>query len=467
MRKLLDCFLLFFLLQNGELFSQPSTIGFLNAISKEQNVRNVIIANQNLPIFKLPFIETESFSGQEIIWQNGNGWIIHNGNPRVYKIEHDSLIRLDHTKHSGYSFGAALVRYRDTIFSIGGYGFWAVNGSVRYFNEKMKEWDIIKCNMEAPFANGINGFSYYDSKTEKLYVIYSKYSPEYLINQQLDKGVFVQILDFKTKTWNNEKLIFNEDFAKQLSDISIIRRGPSWIIINSTRNKSSLLLDFSTNLIYEVPDHKITELVQLLANHKNNIIYNNDQSIKIFDRDTDSVITYNITSAEMISLGKPIFVKKNELMNFSNNTLFLVAILIIIISILFYLFKKMKKQNKNNGNSDILIGSKDKERQDFKSFILNLDVLEKQVLRKIVECTFLGEKASVNQLNKILGTERKDFKIQNNIRSEVILSINNKFKAYSAMSDVLIDRQRTEIDKRYMEYFINGNLKNKFPLKLF
>lgn len=463
MRKILDLFLFVLLLQNGVINGQPYSNSFLKSISREQNVRNVIIANQSEPVFKLPSIEKNGFSGQEIIWQKGRGWIIHNGSPRIYEILNDSLVRLDETKHSGYSFGAALVRFRDTIFSIGGYGFWSVNGSVRFFNEKMKEWDIIKCNNEAPFANGINGFSYYDSKTEKLYVIYSKYNPEYLINQSIEKGVFVQIFDFKTKTWSNDTFVFNEDFASQLSDINSVRRGPSWIIVNSAKFKSSLLLDFRQNLIYEVSDPKTTELIQLLANHKNHIIYNTDENVKIFDRDNDSVITYNINASELTPLDKPIYVKKTQWMSMTNIKSILLVVSIIMISILFYFTVRLKKQ-KNKGSNTLIV---EKERQDFKAFVMNLDELEKQVLRKVVECSYLGEKTSVNQLNKILGTERKDFKIQNNIRSEVILSINNKFKAYSSMNDMLIDRQRTAIDKRYMEYYINGNLKSKFPLKLF
>lgn len=45
--------------------------------------------------------------------------------------------------------------------------------------------------------------------------------------------------------------------------------------------------------------------------------------------------------------------------------------------------------------------------------------------------------------------------------------INNKFKAFSLINDHLIERQRSEFDKRHMEYFMNEKYIHKFPVKLF
>ena len=68
------------------------------------------------------------------------------------------------------------------------------------------------------------------------------------------------------------------------------------------------------------------------------------------------------------------------------------------------------------------------------------------------------------QLEKI---EKKEFKIQNNIRSEVIMNINKKFKLFSNINDDLIERERAELDKRFMEYNINKLYLKKISSKMF
>ena len=58
-------------------------------------------------------------------------------------------------------------------------------------------------------------------------------------------------------------------------------------------------------------------------------------------------------------------------------------------------------------------------------------------------------------------------KIQNNIRGEVQTTMNNKFMAFASVSNNLIERQRSEYDKRHMEYFINEKYISKLSLKIF
>ena len=61
---------------------------------------------------------------------------------------------------------------------------------------------------------------------------------------------------------------------------------------------------------------------------------------------------------------------------------------------------------------------------------------------------------SVNQMNQVLGLGKKPVKIQNNLRAAAVLMINKKFKAYSDFPDDLLEKHRTEFDKRFFEYNI-------------
>jgi hypothetical protein len=94
-------------------------------------------------------------------------------------------------------------------------------------------------------------------------------------------------------------------------------------------------------------------------------------------------------------------------------------------------------------------------------------VIEREVLEMIVKNKWNGQTTSVNQINRILGTEKKNDKIQNNIRGELILELNNKFKIYSLLNDDLIERKKSSFDKRHIEYDISDKMIHKIPKKLF
>jgi hypothetical protein len=96
-----------------------------------------------------------------------------------------------------------------------------------------------------------------------------------------------------------------------------------------------------------------------------------------------------------------------------------------------------------------------------------LSTIEKDLLLLLFKNNLQKQNTTVTQINKVLGTEKKPFKIQNNIRGEVLTTMNNKFMAFASVSNNLIERQRSEYDKRHMEYFINEKYISKLSIKIF
>ena len=109
----------------------------------------------------------------------------------------------------------------------------------------------------------------------------------------------------------------------------------------------------------------------------------------------------------------------------------------------------------------------EKENRGFKYFIQSLNTIEKDLLLLIFKNNLEKQNTTVSQINKILGTEKKTFKIQNNIRGEVLTTINNKFMSFALVNNNLIERQRSEYDKRHMEYYINDKYISKLSIKIF
>ena len=85
--------------------------------------------------------------------------------------------------------------------------------------------------------------------------------------------------------------------------------------------------------------------------------------------------------------------------------------------------------------------------------LIDFDEKEKEVIRFISINSSKGVGTTVEQMNQLLGVANKNLEIQKKQRSDLFLSINEKWGR--ANNGVLIDKRRLEHDKRSYEYFID------------
>ena len=62
---------------------------------------------------------------------------------KVFKLERDSLIRIDNSFSHKMTINSFLFEHNDTIFRYGGYGFWSQRNFFIYFDESTMEWEMI------------------------------------------------------------------------------------------------------------------------------------------------------------------------------------------------------------------------------------------------------------------------------------------------------------------------------------
>ena len=62
---------------------------------------------------------------------------------------------------------------------------------------------------------------------------------------------------------------------------------------------------------------------------------------------------------------------------------------------------------------------------------------------------------TIEEINTKLGTFKKTIEIQKKMRSDMINGINSKLSTFSKSTKPVIDKQRSEFDKRSFEYYIN------------
>jgi hypothetical protein len=85
------------------------------------------------------------------LWFKNKLTIQLDGSGQLYQFEkNDSLTRIDNTCYEGYNFDAYNFVFNDTLFSLGGYGFWQFNSHLRYYDEKTAEWSARPTNKNIP-----------------------------------------------------------------------------------------------------------------------------------------------------------------------------------------------------------------------------------------------------------------------------------------------------------------------------
>jgi hypothetical protein len=62
---------------------------------------------------------------------------------------------------------------------------------------------------------------------------------------------------------------------------------------------------------------------------------------------------------------------------------------------------------------------------------------------------------SIDEINKVIGVQHRSVEIQKRMRSDLIGSINQKLSIITRDKKPVIDKQRSEFDKRSFEYFIH------------
>ncbi len=468
MNKLLFI-LLFSIFMNSEAKTQKIVNKILEIVKTNKNVTNIQIVGNEIEILDSNIKKDCSNGKYEIINKDGTIWMTQNGSNKVFKIDSGGKIkRFDRTCNQGFNYGSINIFFKDTLFSFGGYGFWQTTGSVRFFNQNTGEWDIIRNIDDIPIAAGINAISYYDKKNEQLFVIYTPTKPEYVKSKNKKDELLMQCFDMNEKKWWEYPKRINPKIATSFTNLSTIQKYGNGLLLSTKLNEKVILINFHENKVNEIDYKYHTELKQIFNSRSNYISYVINDTTKLIDLNNDKTFNSYISKNQISKYNYPFYIdsiKNNE--TFETPWLIISGIcncILIIIGLKIYKRKNRLEIFDNESNKTFKI---ENESRNFKYYIQNLSTTEKDLLHLMYNNQLKKQKTTVTQINKILGTEKKPFKIQNNIRSEILGKINSKFMAFAMVGNNLIERQRSEYDKRHMEYFINEKYLNKISEKVF
>lgn len=403
---------------------------------------------------------------QILLYENGSG--------RLIKLDSaGKLERIDRSVFGGERFGAEVFVFHDTLFSIGGYGFWQVNGALRYFDEKTREWSILITNNHSPVANGVNGYYFYDQKKGKLYCIFNEYPQEYLLRDEQKKQeqqLFLQVLDLRSKEWNKKPLVISSYIAREIGDLRLIRQSNAGLFVQSKFHGQTFEMDFEQNALYEIDDEFVTQMGQLDKSIPFHLLFLSDSSLCFFDLAKDSLVELNTRTLRKLKVAS-LYKEVNTIKVFVTKEQLIIGLIIlnIVSAVIFAIiygkarkrFVRSKNATQEMANHPVFL-----ERKKMTHFIDLLNELELQIVNALSKNHKSGKNTSIDEINKIIGIDKRPYKIKNNIRAEVLKIINKKFMDFSNITEELIERERSDFDKRYFEYKLNERYSNKLQQKI-
>ena len=408
------------------------------------------VSYQNTPYF--PITEAFNTYPQDLLKRGKDVYLFINGSGRLYKIinKHNGLqvVRADSTTHFGYNINSFAFSYNNRIYNLGGYGFWRMNGQLRIFNEKAQQWDIVKLNKEIPLLTSkTEGMLWYDVPGKKIYTGYYLERNEAIKSKALEETQFVydvMVLDLTTNEWTKIGAL-NTELRDKLPQISILTMSP-WGLLVTIGDKITLL-DFKNNQILAFDIHKDYYQSIMRAN-SNSSYYFKDSTLYYGNNTNKNFESVSMHYADFESFNDTLYTE-SKLLSAKNISYFIFIIGSLIGFTYFLLIIKRKAgivELKINHDNTPLQGGDIPQIYEEK---------EIQLLQLIIHNSSLGKTTSIEEQNKILGLTKKSAEIQKKQRSDIIITINRKYAFITQKEVPLIQKKRTEFDKRTYEYFID------------
>ncbi len=364
------------------------------------------------------------------------------GSGRVYLLseQNDSAYlfsRLDQTENINYNLGANYFSYKEQLYSFGGYGFWKTNGNLKLFNPKDKQWDIVPLSEEIIPQYYPLEASWFNPSSGKFYVPLQSIVNAGISGTEYVKGKVIPYsyeLDINTKQWKKLGKT-NHQLIEIITNGQICFRLQKGLII--LYYDKTYFLDFTKNKLYISNYGFFNQSLSRkgygdFVYESNGYLYSYNYTSKVSD---SLKIDYNIFKDTGLSIWEPIY-------NFS---LYFIPIFLVVLFISILYLRKRRINSKSNTTLQE------------KNYRIQFTDTEIALISLLNEKVKLSEKASINEVNYVLGLKHKNTGLQKKVRSDTFNSINDKFRYISKTDEPLIQSIRSEVDKRYFEYYIDEN----------
>ena len=372
--------------------------------------------------FSRNYTSKDLYSGEQgTLHDLGKRFLVSfSGSGQVFEVsfKDSSIMRLDGTYQHGYNFDAYQFVRDGVLYSFGGYGFWMENNMLNRYDKVAKEWFFAS---KAPFPVEVNNKSairhlrWYDWQEEVLYVSY-------------DRTLYAY--DFRKDSWQAKGRLHEELYKLVTTHFNILNDSTGL----AYNDNGYWLLDWRRNQIHELDlsaNQVFSELSGLdgvrfiyPVNDEVVVLRKSDKINAGFFRTVHTPSTWKIWNTTR--LYTPYAWYKVAFYGICGFVLFL----LVLLARALYL-KLMSKKS------------------DWLEFLTPQDLLLFNALK-------IGD-LDTEKVNRILNLEDEGWEVQRRKRSEAIKAI-NAF-ANKALGFDIIERHKSEKDKRQVIYRLNSSLK--------
>ena len=269
--------------------------------------------SQEFPYFVLPEI-----------WVQNEVHFLYPSGGLVYRIENDTIKRIDHSFDHNMQYGTSVFEHEGTIFKYGGYGFWSDRDFFTYYDKTLMEWEVYHPIKSEIIPKGRYGH-YYIKDHDKFHVFGGTRTDPDNRRKKIDYNE-AWSFDFKNKEWlflgTHDKI--TEPFMRVPYQ--------NKLLLLKTNGMTVIDIDSNTRAVYE---HSPIS-AQITENHK--VIYHNAKFYLLITNTTGSYLNI-IDEAEFFgeTIEQSNFYKNQAYWLKRGGIFFLVMLIIILI---FWLIKK-------------------------------------------------------------------------------------------------------------------------------
>lgn len=419
--------------------------------------------HQLLPIREKPFVSHP----QTLIYHHKKMYALVAGTGIVYESapftpQDDSLYfkRLDSTKLIGYNIDCFNFFFKDSLYNLGGYGFWRWNGQLRKFNPAVREWNIEPLNIELPLFNeSMHANIWYQQTANRIWALSSLEGNQALksFNEDSEKQIdSVMVLDLANRNWELRGVL-NPELANQLYKVSLICSRDSGLLVN--RKGSIEYWNLVTNQVLLLRPTPYRQLLTAKLDYHYVWCNNNILFISLSDPGSrlDSI---RILPGDFITTGKPIYTPATGwgggyLYYWIAGLVFLIGGIAVVISGKIN-FQKKPESTFNLHRAAPAAQPASGELKSAYSKENIFTVIETALIRLILQNMDTRQQlTSIEEINRTLGIAHKSMDMQKRKRSDTITAINEKYMLYTGRTGAeLIKRVRSELDGRMHEFYI-------------
>lgn len=459
-------------------FSQTDTL--LSPIPALLHTRQPLTINWRDNAFPLADTPYNRFP-QELLKTKDGLFLFVNGSGRLYQLlDSDTGIqaqRIDATFFSGYNFGSYAFVYHDSIYSLGGYGLWRINGQLRVYVPQAHSWDIVPLSEEIPVLTqeDHHDMFWYNEKDAKLYIAYSMVRNQAVKHSTLNESSFdytVRFLDLKSKDWHvaGPLHVYFRDKVALLRNIAFT----PWGQLVSFGDKL-LIIDYANNRLLRIQDAAQLAIRPILFQHPNtNLYYCIDSTLFFGNIAENRLSSLQLHSYDFADAGIAVYTVPTSPVSVIAKWIAGIAVASVL---LFALWRKKKRSvlqrsiDINKSGIDIHSATPEEvaanEEEEIASNnggvvvvttvakpAVSFEEKELRLLQVIINNSHTGKPTTIEEVNMVLGLAKINYDAQKNQRSLTISSINHKYARWQQTNEKLIESKPAETDKRSRIYCI-------------